>query len=72
MVKGETEQQMVQRHVREGEAHVQRQREIVTEMWERGAATDMAVSLLEQFQDTLLLHKAHLVRIEARNDADSA
>ena len=50
---------------------MQRQREIVTEMWERGASTDMAVALLEQFQDTLRLHKAHLVRIEARDDADS-
>jgi hypothetical protein len=42
VAKGETELQMVQRHVREGEAHVQRQREIVTEMWERGAPTDIA------------------------------
>ena len=72
MVKGETELQMVQRHVRQGEAHLQRQREIITEMWERGASTDMAVALLEQFQDTLRLHKAHLIRIEARDDADSA
>jgi hypothetical protein len=72
MAKGETELQMVQRHVREGEAHVQRQREIVTKMWERGAPTDIAVTLLEAFQDTLRQHKAHLVRLEARDDADSA
>jgi hypothetical protein len=73
VAKGETELQMVQRHVREGEAHVQRQREIVTEMWERrGAPTDIAVTLLEAFQDTLRQHKAHLVRLEARDDADSA
>jgi hypothetical protein len=39
VAKGETELQMVQRDVREGEAHVQRQRKIVTEMWERGAPT---------------------------------
>jgi ATP-dependent protease HslVU (ClpYQ) peptidase subunit len=73
VAKGETELQMVQRHVREGEAHVQRQREVVTKMWERGAPTDIAVTLLEAFQDTLRQHKAHLVRLEAmRDDADSA
>ena len=49
MAKGETELQMVQRHVREGETHVQRQHEIVTEMWELGAPTDIAVALLEAF-----------------------
>jgi hypothetical protein len=72
VAKGETELQMVQRHVREGEAHVQRQREIVAEMLERGAPADISATLLEAFQDTLRLHKAHLVRIEARDDADSA
>jgi ATP-dependent protease HslVU (ClpYQ) peptidase subunit len=72
VAKGETELQMVQRHVREGEAHVQRQREIVTKMWERGAPTDIAVTLLEAFQETLRQHKAHLSRLEASDDADSA
>jgi hypothetical protein len=72
MAKDETELQMVQRHVREGEAHVQRQREIITKMSERDAPTDIAVTLLEAFQDTLRRHKAHLVRLEARDDADSA
>ena len=72
MAKGETELQMVQRHVREGEAHVQRQREIITEMQERGAPTEMAVTLLEQFQDSLRQHRAHLVRIQARDDAERA
>jgi hypothetical protein len=69
VAKSETELQMVQRHVREGEAHVQRQREIVTKMRERGAPTDIAVTLLEAFQDTLRQHRAHLGRIEARDDA---
>ena len=72
MAKGETELQMVQRHVRQGEAHVQRQREIVTNLWERGAPTDIAVTLLEAFQDTLRQHKAHLARLEGRDDAESA
>jgi hypothetical protein len=72
VVKGETELQMVQRHIREGEAHVQRQHEIVAETRKRGVSTDMAVTLLELFQDTLSLHKAHLVRIEAGDNANSA
>ena len=72
MAKGETELQMVQRHVREGEAHVQRQSEIVTKMRERGASTDIPVTLLAAFQETLRQHKAHLGRIEARDDADNA
>ena len=72
MAKGETELQMVRRHVREGEAHVQRQREFITEMWERGGPTDIAVTLLEAFQDTLRQHKAHLARLEGRDDAESA
>jgi hypothetical protein len=68
----EKELQMVRRHVREGEARVQRQREIVMKMWEMGAPTNIAVTLLEAFQDTLRQHKAHLVRLEARDDAGSA
>jgi hypothetical protein len=68
----EKELQMVRRHVREGEARVRRQREIVMKMWEMGAPTNIAVTLLEAFQDTLRQHKAHLVRLEARDDAGSA
>jgi hypothetical protein len=35
-------------------------------MSERGARTDIAVPLLEAFQDTLRQHKAHLVRLESQ------
>jgi hypothetical protein len=63
---------MVQRHIREGEAHVQRQHEIVAETRKRGAAHDMAIAVLQQFEDTLRLHKEHLVRIEARDNAARA
>jgi ATP-dependent protease HslVU (ClpYQ) peptidase subunit len=41
-------------------------------MGEMGAPTNIAVTLLEAFQDTLRQHKAHLVRLEARDDAGSA
>ena len=65
MAEGETELQMVQRHVRQGEAHVARQHEIVAELRERGHPTDMAVVLLGEFEDLLRLHEAHLARLEA-------
>ena len=72
MTDDETELEMVQRHVREGEAHVERQREIVVELREQGHPTDMAVTLLAEFEDLLRQHKAHLIRIEAQNAATRA
>ena len=68
-MEGETELEMVRRHVREGEGQVQRQSELLARLQERGAWTDMidmAVILLEQFEDIQRLHKAHLTRLEAR------
>ncbi|TNC69471.1 hypothetical protein [Rubellimicrobium roseum] len=72
MADHETELEMVQRHVREGEAHVKRQREIVAELRERGHPTDVAIALLAEFEDLLRQHKAHLVRIEATKSAPHA
>jgi hypothetical protein len=65
MAQGETELQMVQRHVREGEANVRRQREIVTEMSGRGAQEAIAIDLLQQFLDVLRMHREHLARIQS-------
>jgi hypothetical protein len=65
VAQGETELQMVQRHVREGEAHVRRQREIVTEMSGRGAEEAIAIDLLQQFLDVLRMHREHLARIQS-------
>ena len=64
-MEGETELEMVRRHVREGEMHVKRQGEIVAELKEQGAPVDMAVALLNQFQNLLRQHKEHLARLEA-------
>ncbi len=50
MATGETELQTVQRHIREGEGHVQRQREIIIEMGERGAQTDAASTCSSSFK----------------------
>ena len=72
MAEDETELEMVQRHVREGEAHVARQREIVVELRERGDPTEMALALLAEFEDLLHQHKAHLIRIEAKGSAPRA
>jgi inorganic pyrophosphatase len=63
-MKGETERQMVQRHIREGEAIVQRQGAIVTTLQERGEPADIAITVLGQFHDILRQHKAHLARID--------
>jgi hypothetical protein len=60
----ETELEMVARHVRDGERHVARQREIIAELTSRGASTEQATDLLMQFEDTLLQHRRHLARLE--------
>ena len=63
MAVGETELEMVQRHVREGERHVSRQLEIIADMTFRGQPTGLAEDLLSNFQFSLRAHKAHLEQI---------
>jgi len=60
----ETELEMVARHVRVGERHVVRQREIIAELAARGVSTEQASDLLMQFEDTLRQHRRHLARLE--------
>ncbi len=67
MAKNETELEMVQRHVREGEIHIKRQHEIIARLKAGDHSTDEAEMLLAQFEDLQRQHKAHLARIEARN-----
>jgi len=69
---GETELEMVRRHVREGEGHVKRQKKVVTELQERGAPTDIAISLLGAFRDVQRQHIAHLARLEGEGFANGA
>ena len=59
----ETELGMVQWHIREGEEHVARQREIVERLPPSGNVAEMARSLLAEFETTLELHRAHLARL---------
>ena len=61
--------EMAQRHVAEGERHVEAQRRIIAHLRELGGATDVAEQLLSEFEDLLAVHKSHLRRIET-GDAD--
>ena len=62
---GESELDMVKRHVREGEVQVARQREIVAALGKTGRAVDLAESLLALFVSIQDAHQAHLERITA-------
>ena len=59
-----TEREMVERHVREGAAHVARQREIVERLPASGEVAEIARVLLAEFEATLGLHRAHLARLQ--------
>jgi hypothetical protein len=63
---GETLLQMAERHVREGEEHVAKQRRIVADLREGGHPTRVAETLLDEFEATLADHRAHLARIRAQ------
>ena len=56
---GETELEMVQRHVRQGERHVARQIEIIADMLFRNQPTGSAENLLFNFDRSFRAHKAH-------------
>jgi len=60
---------MAQRHVADGERHVEAQRRIIAHLRELGGSTDVAEQLLSEFEDLLAVHKSHLRRIET-GDAD--
>jgi hypothetical protein len=53
------ELEMAERHIREGEAHVARQREIISELSQDGHATHRAQALLAIFEQTLASHRDH-------------
>jgi hypothetical protein len=59
----ETEREMVERHVRQGERHVARQREIIAELGRDGHSTAVARDLLILFEWTLAQHRAHLAEL---------
>lgn len=59
----ESEVDMVLRHIREGEQHVTRQREIIAQLSGHHQSTDQAEDLLDLFLLTLAQHRAHFDRI---------
>ncbi|MBS3649662.1 hypothetical protein KEU06_13700 [Pseudaminobacter sp. 19-2017] len=63
-MRGETEIEMVRRHVREGERHVAIQKSILDDLAAAGRPTDLAKKLLAEFEETLAQHRAHLARLE--------
>ena len=65
MEAGETELEMVQRHVRQGERHVSRQRELIADQTRRNLPTDQAEKVLFNFEITLLAHNDHLDRLHS-------
>ena len=65
MEAGETELEMVQRHVRQGERHVSRQRELIADLTRRNLPTDQAEKVLFNFEITLLAHNDHLDRLHS-------
>lgn len=57
--------EMAQRHVAQGERHVEAQRRIIAHLRELGGSTVVAEQLLNEFEDLLAVHKSHLRQIEA-------
>lgn len=62
---GETELDMLRRHVREGAGHVENQRALVARLRADGLPVDEAEALLATFEDIQKQHEAHLARVEA-------
>jgi hypothetical protein len=60
----ESELEMAQRHVAQGERHVEAQRRIIAHLRELGGSTVVAEQLLTEFEDLLAEHKSHLRRLE--------
>ncbi len=59
----QTEIETVERHIREAEDQVARQREIVDRLPPSGEVAEMARSLLAQYEEALSRHRAHLARL---------
>ena len=56
--------EMVQRHVAQGERHLQLQHRILAHLQEIGAPTEVAQELERQFEEILKMHRQHLARLE--------
>lgn len=61
----ETEREMVERHVRDGEHHVATQREILEHLRMHGRDTALAERTLANLEAMLALHHGHLARLKS-------
>jgi hypothetical protein len=59
----ETELEMTRRHVAEGGALVERQRQTLAELRQDGHPTDVAEQLLVLLESTQSMHEQHLARL---------
>jgi hypothetical protein len=53
-----------ERHVREGELRLERQRTLIVKLRDGGHRTDMAETLLARFKDALAAHISHRDRLQ--------
>lgn len=67
----ETEIEMVRRHVREGQKHIIRQREIIASLPPNSDLANAANQLLDLFEKTLEAHLEHLARLSGSDALDS-
>ena len=61
---GETELEMVQRHIADGEKKIEAQKARVKELGAGGGDSKMALSVLTNFMEMQNLHLAHLARLQ--------
>jgi hypothetical protein len=65
---GETELEMVRRHVREGRVSIRRQRGVIERLTLAELSVDSAKEVLATLEHSQRLHECHLVRLEARSE----
>lgn len=61
----EIEIEVAERHVREGARHIARQHEIIRDLTALGAPLELAIELLNLFEDMQATHIAHLERLQS-------
>lgn len=66
----ETDLQMADRHIAEGERHVVQQEELITRLRAQGLPTGQAEEFLAEFQSTLNRHRAHRATMVADQGGD--
>jgi hypothetical protein len=69
---GETEPDMIRRHVEEGAQHIAQQRALIGHLRQEDLATGEAEALLVLFEDIQRQHQDHLARIETSGRDDIA